>query len=84
MSGFICTEADLSCQGCLSRLDGVYMYYKLTCPVRVCHVMLRFICTEADLSCQGCLSRLDGVYMYYKLTCHVRVVCHILRGLYVL
>ena len=79
--GLYVPEAYLSCQGGLSCLVGVYMYQKLTCPVRVvCHVLLWFICTEAYLSCQGGLSRPVGVYMYQKLTCPVRVVCHALLG----
>ena len=43
--GLYVPEAYLSCQGGLSRPVGVYMYQKLTCPVRaVCNVLLRFIC----------------------------------------
>ena len=79
--GLYVPEAYLSCQGGLSRLVGVYVYQKLTCPVRVvCHALLGFICTEAYLSCQGGLSHLVGVYMDQKLTCPVRVVCHVLMG----
>ena len=43
--GLYVPEAYLSCQGGLSCLVRVYMYQKLTCPVRaVCNVLLGFIC----------------------------------------
>ena len=46
--GLYVPEAYLSCQGGLSRPVGVYMYQKLTCPVRVvCHALLGFICTRS-------------------------------------
>ena len=45
--GLYVPEAYLSCQGGLSCPVGVYVYQKLTCPVRVvCHVLMGFICTR--------------------------------------
>ena len=79
--GLYVPEAYLSCQGGLSRPVGVYMYQKLTCPVRVvCHALLGFICTRSLPVLSGwSVTSCCGLYVQ-KLTCPVRVVCHVLLG----
>ena len=56
--GFICTEAYLSCQGGLSRCDGVYMYRSL-----------RVLLGRSVKSCQGLY--VQKVTCPVRVVCHV-------------